>query len=126
MSGLWMTAFYARPHDVGDLLTGFRLEFASAWIACLVLGFAAIRRRDITRHRAWMICGYAVGMGAVTQGLTQLPWIVAFGTLDQLSKGAADARWLGDQHRGGRVGHPQAPRAPSFPITDSRNGRRAR
>jgi uncharacterized membrane protein len=86
VTGLWMTLFYARPHDVGDLLSGFRLVFGSAWLLCLVLGFAAIRRRDFRRHRAWMIRGYAVGMGAVTQGLTQAPWIAAFGLLDQLSK----------------------------------------
>ena len=36
----------------------------------IVLGLAAIRRRDIARHRAWMIRGYAIGLGAGTQALT--------------------------------------------------------
>lgn len=86
LSGLWMTLFYARPPDVGDLLSAFRLVFGAGWILCLVLGFAAIRRRDVVRHRAWMTRGYAIAMGAATQGLTQAPWLLAFGTLDKLSK----------------------------------------
>ena len=34
--------------------------------AALVLGFAAIRRRDLPAHRAWMIRAYAVGLAAGT------------------------------------------------------------
>lgn len=79
ISGLWMTLFYPRPDNVGDLLTGFRLVFGAAWVLFLVLGFAAIRRRDVARHGAWMIRGYAVGMGAATQVLTLLPWSLAVG-----------------------------------------------
>jgi uncharacterized membrane protein len=66
LSGLWMTVFYPRPADVGDLVTAFRLVFGTAMAASIVLGFAAIRRRDIARHRAWMIRGYAIGLGAGT------------------------------------------------------------
>jgi len=86
LAGLWMTLFYPRPDDVGDLLTGFRLVFGSAMVLSIVLGFAAIRRRDIARHRAWMIRGYAIGQGAGTQAVTQLPWILAVGPVDKLSK----------------------------------------
>ncbi len=97
LSGLWMTLFYPRPDDVGDLLTGFRLVFGSAMVASLGLGFsamvaslglgfAAIRRGDVARHRAWMTRGYAIGLGAGTQALTQLPWILAVGPLGTLSK----------------------------------------
>ncbi|WP_322780522.1 DUF2306 domain-containing protein [Frankia sp. Cas4] len=66
LSGLWMTLFYPRPDDVGDLLSGFRLVFGSAMILSILLGFAAIRRRDILRHRAWMIRGYAIGLAEWT------------------------------------------------------------
>jgi uncharacterized membrane protein len=86
LSGLWMTVFYPRPADVGDLVTAFRLVFGTAMAASIVLGFAAIRRRDIARHRAWMIRGYAIGLGAGTQAFTQLPWILAVGPLDKSSK----------------------------------------
>ncbi|WP_386154586.1 DUF2306 domain-containing protein [Streptosporangium vulgare] len=80
LSGLWMTLFYPRPVGDGDLLAGFRLVFGSAMLLSIVLGFAAIRRRDVARHRAWMIRGYAIGLGAGTQALTHLPWFLIFGT----------------------------------------------
>ncbi|WP_214318209.1 DUF2306 domain-containing protein [Nonomuraea sediminis] len=80
VTGLWMTLFYPRPERVGDLLTAFRLLFGTAMILSIVLGFAAIRRRDIARHRAWMTRGYAIGLGAGTQALVQVPWFVIFGT----------------------------------------------
>ncbi|MEV4111782.1 DUF2306 domain-containing protein [Nonomuraea sp. NPDC049695] len=53
--------------------------FGSAMAGCIVLGFAAILRRDVARHRAWMIRGYAIGMGAGTQAVTQLLWVLATG-----------------------------------------------
>jgi uncharacterized membrane protein len=86
LSGLWMTLFYPRPDDVGELLTGFRLVFGSAMVLAIVLGFAAILRRDIARHRAWMIRGYAIGLGAGTQVLTHVPWILIVGPPGKLSK----------------------------------------
>jgi uncharacterized membrane protein len=71
LSALWMTLFYPRADGTGELLLyALRLLFGSAMIASLVLGFAAIRRRDVTRHRAWMMRGYAIGLGAGTQALT--------------------------------------------------------
>jgi uncharacterized membrane protein len=86
-SGLWMTLFYPRPPGDGELLTGFRLVFGSAMVLCIVLGFAAIRRRDITRHRAWMVRGYAIGLGAGTQVLTHLPWVLVLGPPGELNRG---------------------------------------
>lgn len=79
LSGLWMTLFYPRPPIDDVLLTPIRLLFGSAMVGCIVLGFAAIRRRDIPRHRAWMARGYAIGLGAGTQVLTHLPWILLAG-----------------------------------------------
>jgi Predicted membrane protein (DUF2306) len=78
-AGLWMTIFYPKPPSDGALLTAFRLVFGTAMLLCLVLGFTTVRRRDFTAHRAWMMRGYAIGMGAGTQVLTTLPWVVAFG-----------------------------------------------
>ena len=39
-------------------------------VASIVLGFAAIRRREIARHRAWMIRAYAIALAAGTQAFT--------------------------------------------------------
>ena len=70
LTGVWMTLFYARAAGTGDLLYAFRLAFGSAMLVSIVLGVAAILRRDIKRHRAWMTRGYAIGLGAATQMLT--------------------------------------------------------
>ena len=39
-------------------------------VVSIVLAFAAIRRGDVIGHRAWMMRGYAIGLGAGTQVLT--------------------------------------------------------
>ena len=80
LSGLWMTLFYPRPVGDGDLLEALRLVFGSAMFVSLVLGYTAARRRAFVRHRIWITRGYAIGLGADTQVLTQVPWILAFGT----------------------------------------------
>jgi hypothetical protein len=38
-------------------------------IVSIVLSDAAIRRRNVNQHRAWMMRGYAIGLGAGTQAL---------------------------------------------------------
>ncbi len=70
-SALWMTLLYAPKPGTGDLLYVLRLVVGSATAAFLVLGFTAIRRRDIAAHRAWMIRAYAVSLGAGTQAFTE-------------------------------------------------------
>ena len=70
LSGLWMTLFYARQPGTGELSYLFRLTFGSALAACIVLGFSAIRRGDVTTHRAWMTRAYAIALAAGTQTLT--------------------------------------------------------
>ncbi len=71
LSAIWMTLFYQAQPGTGELLYALRLLFGSAMAACLVLGVAAIRRRDIQVHRAWMIRAYAIGLAAGTQVFTQ-------------------------------------------------------
>ena len=70
-SALWMTLLYQPKPGTGDLLYVLRLVFGSAMIACLILGFTAIRRRRIAAHRAWMIRAYAIGLAAGTQAFTE-------------------------------------------------------
>ena len=76
LSGVWMTLFFSRPPVDDVLLTPIRLVFGVAMAGCIVLGVAAIRRRDVAGHRAWMARGYAIGLGAGTQVLTHLPWML--------------------------------------------------
>jgi uncharacterized membrane protein len=85
LSALWMTLFYPRPDGVGELLHALRLLFGSAMVASIVFGFVAIRRGDVRRHRAWMMRGYAIGLGAGTQVLTHLAGILIFGPPSEFS-----------------------------------------
>ncbi|MFI7426301.1 DUF2306 domain-containing protein [Micromonospora sp. NPDC049836] len=79
LSGVWMAACYPRPPFDHVLLTPIRLVVGVAMAGCIVLGVAAVRRRDVARHRAWMARGYALGLGAGTQVLTHLPWMLLAG-----------------------------------------------
>jgi hypothetical protein len=61
------------------------LVAGSATAISITLGFAAIRRRDIPAHRAWMIRAYALSVGAGTQAFTEGIAEAAVGT-GELSK----------------------------------------
>jgi hypothetical protein len=67
-------------------LYGLRLLFGSAIVTSLVLGFTAIRRRHVRRYRAWMLRGYAIGLGAGTQALTLLTGELIAGPPSELSR----------------------------------------
>ncbi|HEY3527719.1 MAG TPA: DUF2306 domain-containing protein [Nocardioides sp.] len=103
ISALWLTLFYDPQPGSGAVLFVLRLVFAPAMAACLVLGFTAIRRRDIAAHRAWMMRTYAIGLAAGTQAFTEGIGEGIFGhgvLVADLSKGAgwvinlAVAEWL--------------------------------
>ena len=79
LTGLWMAHFYAWPPGDGEILYVLRLIFGTAMVVSIVLALAAIRRRDFTAHGAWMMRGYAIGIGAGTQVLTHLPWFILVG-----------------------------------------------
>ena len=70
LSGLWITLTYPLKPGSGVLLYDIRLVVGTAMAASVVLGFAAIRRGDVPRHRAWMTRAYALGLGAGTQVFT--------------------------------------------------------
>jgi uncharacterized membrane protein len=86
LSGLWMTLFYPWPEGDGLILYGLRLLFGSVMLLSILLGVAAIRQRDFVRHGHWMMRGYAIGMGAGTQALTQMAWMLLVGKQDELVK----------------------------------------
>jgi uncharacterized membrane protein len=85
LSGLWMTLFYARAPGTGELLYALRLLFGSAMVGAIIRSFVAIRRREVAQHRAWMLRGYAIGLGAGTQVLTQGVGAVILGAPTELS-----------------------------------------
>ena len=90
-SALWLTLLYDAQPGTGRLLYVFRLIVVVAMTVSIERGFAAARRRDIPRHRAWMIRAYAIGLGAGTQAFTEGFGEAIFGhgvLVGDLAKGA--------------------------------------
>jgi uncharacterized membrane protein len=85
LSGLWMAMFYAIVPADSALLHAFRLLFGTAMAVSIVLGFLAIRRGNVGVHQDWMRRAYAIGMGAGTQAITQIPLTMLPGESDSLS-----------------------------------------
>jgi len=112
-SSLWMTQFYPRQTGTGELSYLFRLAFGSGMAASIILGFTAIRRGQVARHRAWMTRAYALALGAGTQTFTLGIGKALFGTSElafDLSLGAgwvinlAIAEYVIRRNRGRRTG----------------------
>lgn len=87
--------FYAIVPADSALLHVFRLFFGPAMALSIVQGYRAIRWRDVIRHQDSMRRAYAIGMGAGTQALTQLPLLLIFGAPNELNLALMmDAAWL--------------------------------
>lgn len=79
-TGLWMTVRYRiPPHLQGPILYGVRCAISLSMFASIVIALSSIVRRDVVRHRAFMIRAYALGQGAGTQALVMLPWMLISG-----------------------------------------------
>ena len=86
VTGLWMAQFYDWPEGDGEVLYLLRLVFGSAMVIAIVCAVGAIRRRDFVSHGAWMMRGYAIGMGAGTQVLTHVPWFILVGQPGEVAR----------------------------------------
>jgi cytochrome bd-type quinol oxidase subunit 2 len=94
-SGLWMTAFYDTPAIDDRAVAASRYLVGGLMLAFLLLGIAAIRRRDYFAHGSWMIRAYALALGAGTQVLTSCPPLLLFGEPSELARLLQmDAGWL--------------------------------
>ncbi len=89
MDQFWGAEQGSRHDHDGPLLYVIRLVAGSAMVLFICLGFTAIRRRDIARHRAWMMRGYAIGLGAGTPALTHVPYFLFEGLQGELSRALA-------------------------------------
>ncbi|MGN6490051.1 MAG: DUF2306 domain-containing protein [Devosia sp.] len=113
-SALWLTAIYVTPSPGGLVLAGLRAVVAAAMALSIGLGLRAAIRRDIPRHRRWMIRAYALGLGSATQMLvlmvaeiitgdapTELNRALLMGLAWTLNLAAAE--WHIHRRRSGRV-----------------------
>lgn len=98
LTGLWMTAAYPWPPGDGEALWLMRWLVGVAMLASIGRGVVALARHDYVAHGAWMLRGYALGMGAGTQVLTHLPWFVLVGgTPDESSRAVMmGLAWIGN------------------------------
>ena len=109
LSALWLTSSTRGRRPPASALPA-PAGFGSAMVVTIVLGFAAIRRRDIARHRAWMIRSYALGARSPAPRCS--PSASARPSSAPASyHRPAHGRSLGDQPRRRRVDHPP-PRGP--------------
>jgi uncharacterized membrane protein len=92
-SALWLTLLYPRQPGTGDLAYLLRLAFGSGMAASIILGFVAIRRGDVARHRAWMTRAYALALGAGTQVFTQGIGGAVFGASELTTDLSLGAGW---------------------------------
>ncbi len=68
LSGIFMTLVYPPAPENHELLMVFRLLAGGGMAVSITLGIVAIvMHRDVTAHRAWMMRGYALGLGAASQ-----------------------------------------------------------
>ncbi len=86
LTGLWMTLVYPWPAGDGVVLYTERLVFGCAMLWSMLMAINAIRERTFSVHGEWMIRAYAIGMGAGTQVLTHLPYIVLVGQPDESAR----------------------------------------
>jgi Predicted membrane protein (DUF2306) len=87
ITGVWMAIVYPIPAALqGNLLWGVRVLAGTSMLASIVLAVVAAVQRDLVRHRAWMIRGYALGQGAGTQVVVLLPWMLLMGTPSALQR----------------------------------------
>ncbi|MEU6859292.1 DUF2306 domain-containing protein [Glycomyces sp. NPDC046736] len=94
-TGLWMTAAYDVPPTDAGAVAVSRYIVGALMIAFLLLGVAAVARRDYFAHGSWMIRAYALAMGAGTQVLTSGPSVIMMSEPDALTRLIQmDAAWL--------------------------------
>lgn len=86
LTGLWMTQNTPPVQFDGPVLYVIRLLAGIAMAASLCFGLAAIGRRNLARHRAWMTRAYAIGIGAGTQVITHIPWFIFPGIRGELTR----------------------------------------
>ncbi len=86
MTGIWMTLVYPWPAGDGEALYIERLVFGTGMLLSMLLAITAIRQRNFTVHGEWMLRAYAIGMGAGTQVLTHLPYVLLVGQPDESTR----------------------------------------
>ncbi len=93
VSATWMTLIH--PDARGPVLYYGRIVFGPLWLGFLVMGYLAIKRRDFSGHRDWMIRAFAVAMPAGTLIFMILPFILVMGEISEvLDESIQSCAWV--------------------------------
>lgn len=79
LSSLWLTNFYPHLPTDGPLIYWFRMVAGLGMLWLLVRGFQTARQSRFDKHRPHMMRAYALGLGAATQMLVGIPYVLLFG-----------------------------------------------
>lgn len=82
-TGVWMTLTYPWPAGDGVALYVMRLAVGAGMFATLALGTRALVMRRFRDHADAMVRAYAIGMGAGTQAVISIPYVIAVGQPDE-------------------------------------------
>jgi uncharacterized membrane protein len=86
LSGVWLTLTYPHAPGDGDLLAVFRFVFGTTMAVAIVVAFAAIRKRNVALHRAWMTRAYAIGIGGSTTAVLLGFWTAFAGPPAEIAR----------------------------------------
>lgn len=93
VSATWLTLIH--PDARGPVLYYGRIVFGPLWLGFLVMGYLAIKRRDFSGHRDWMIRAFAVAMPAGTLIFMILPFILVMGEISEvLDESIQSCAWV--------------------------------
>lgn len=81
LSGVWLVVAYPPSVLATPVMDGLRVVFGTALAGTVLLAYRAVRRRDITAHRAWMIRAFALAVAGSTQALVIGLWLAVIGPL---------------------------------------------
>ncbi|HMV41534.1 MAG TPA: DUF2306 domain-containing protein [Leptospiraceae bacterium] len=81
LTGLYMTQFYPKVETDGPTLYFIRLLVGFVMTLFLILAVYTVLNKKFRDHGNWMIRAYALGLGASTQVITHLPWLITTGQL---------------------------------------------
>lgn len=85
-TGLWMTMTYPNANHDGNGVYFVRLIVGISMLVFIFFGITSIQKRNFIEHGQWMIRSYALAMGAGTQVLTHLPWLLFPSIQGELSR----------------------------------------
>ena len=96
LTGLYLTIIFPKLDSDGPTLFYVRMIVGIGMTFCIAMAIYALQARRFNVHGEWMIRSYAIGLGAGTQVITHLPWIIGTGELPTgLQRDAAMAAgWL--------------------------------